>query len=46
MFSSLGTEEKVIPVEPFGNVSFRELKNIPMVELKILLFEKNHFFAI
>lgn len=34
MFSSLGTDEKVIPVEPFGNVSFRKLKNIPMVELK------------
>ena len=34
-FLALGTEEEnVIPVEPFGNVSFRKLKNILMVELK------------
>ena len=34
-FLALGTEEEnVIPVEPFGDVSFRKLKNILMVELK------------
>lgn len=38
-----GTEEKVIPVEPFGNVSFRKLKNIPMVEIKNTFIWKNHF---